>query len=67
MAGKTMEGSMSVFQGFTYVLTRVAVFVGMVFAARYVNLAFDKIHSTDRKSLPPGGDKPPKIPGVKIS
>ena len=66
MAEKTKEASMTAVQGFAYVLTRVAIFVGVVFAARYVNLAFDKIHSEHRENLPSGGNNPPKLPGVNI-
>lgn len=57
---ENLEGKLGPFQALAHVGLSVATFIGMIFAARYVNLMFDKIHATKREELPPGLDKPVK-------
>lgn len=68
MNKQTLEASMTPFQGFTFVFSRVALFVVAIWSARYINLAFDKIHKHEASNdgtLTPWGDLPHKLPGVK--
>jgi hypothetical protein len=64
---QTMEASMTPFQGFTYVFSRLALFVVAIWSARYINMAFDKIHKPENEIsndvLTPWGDLPHKLPG----
>lgn len=57
---RKLEGTMTVTQAVLHMTLNIGVFVGGIFAARYVNMLFDNIHSSNREKLPPGVDTPVK-------
>lgn len=52
MATKSLEGKLGWGQALFKVLLPAFSFVGSIFLARYINLAFDRIHDAQSRELP---------------